>query len=86
MGDEDLLCATDDELRAGVAAIKRAYDEYERLSDLQFEFMEDHRQLTPDVTLTAYANGTRVVVNHGRTPYAFAGATVPPGDWRRFDR
>ena len=83
MGKEDLTCATDDELRAGVAAIKRGYDEFERLSDLQFEFMDDHRLLAKDVSLTGYSNGTRVIVNHGETPYVFENATVPPGDWRR---
>ena len=78
-----LACATDDELHAGVAAIKRGYDEFERLSDLQFEFMDDHRLLTKDVSLTGYSNGTRVIVNHGDASYVFKGATVPPGDWIR---
>ena len=85
MGKEDLVCATDDELRAGVAAIKRGYDEFEKLADLQFAFMDDHRLLTPEVSLTAYSQGTRVVVNHGTTPYVFEGVFVPAGDWRRFD-
>ena len=84
MGKEDLTCATDDELRAGVAAIKRAYDEFEPLADLQFAFMDDHRLLAPDVSLTAYSDGTRVVVNHGSRPFTFEGATVPANDWRRF--
>ena len=83
MGKEDLVCATDDELREGVAAIKRGYDEFEALSDLQFEFMDDHRMLTPEVSLTTYSDGTRVVVNHGETPYAFEGADVPANEWRR---
>ena len=81
-----LACATDDELHAGVAAIKRGYDEFERLSDLQFEFMDDHRLLAKDVSLTGYSGGTRVIVNHGEKPYAFEGATVPPGDWIRLPR
>lgn len=85
MGKEDLVCATDDELRAGVAAIKRGYDEFEKLADLQFAFMDDHRLLTPEVSLTTYSQGTRVVVNHGTTPYVFEGVSVPAGDWRRFD-
>ena len=83
MGKEDLTCATDDELRAGVAAIKRGYDEFEKLSDLQFEFMDDHRLLAKDVSLTGYSDGTRVIVNHGEAPYVFEGATMPPGDWIR---
>ena len=83
MGKEDLTCATDDELRDGVAAIKRGYDEFEKLSDLQFEFMDDHRLLAKDVSLTGYSDGTRVIVNHGEAPYVFEGATMPPGDWIR---
>ena len=86
MGKEDLRCGTDEELRAGVAAICRAYVEYEQLSDLQFAFMDDHRMLAPDVACTTYSTGTRVVVNYGATPFAFEGRAVPPGDWRRFDR
>ena len=83
MGKEDLTCATDDELRDGVAAIKRGYDEFEKLSDLQFEFMDDHRLLAKDVSLTGYSDGTRVIVNHSGAPYVFEGATVPPSDWIR---
>ncbi len=85
MGKEDLVCKTDEELRAGVAAIKRGHDEYRKLSDLQFCFMDDHRMLTKDVSLTAYSNGTRIVVNHGTKPYSHEGVEVPAGDWRRFD-
>ena len=66
-----------------MAAIKRGYDEFEKLSDLQFEFMDDHRLLAKDVSLTGYSDGTRVIVNHGKAPYVFEGETVPPGDWTR---
>lgn len=86
MGKEDLTCATDEELRAGVAAIKKGYDEFEKLADLQFALMDDHRLLTPTVSLTTYSQGTRVVVNHGSAPYVFEGVDVPAGDWRRVDR
>ncbi len=83
MGKEDLTCGTDEELCAGVAAIKRAYDEFEMLSDLQFEFMDDHRMLTPEVSLTVYSDGTRIVVNHGEKPYSFEGREIPAMDWVR---
>ena len=85
MGKEDLVCRTDEELREGVAAIKRGHDEYKKLSDLQLCFMDDHRMLSKDVSLTAYSNGTRIIVNHGAEAYSFEGKTVPAGDWRRFD-
>jgi len=81
MGKEDLTCATDEELKRSVAAIRRGYDEFERLAHLQFEYMTDHRVLTPTVTLTAYANGERVLVNHGDTDFTFEGTRIPAGDW-----
>lgn len=81
MGKEDLTCATDDEMRRSVAAIRRGYDEFERLAHLQFEFMTDHRMVAPSVTLTAYANGERVLVNHGESDFVFGGTRVPAGDW-----
>ena len=85
MGTEDLVCATDEELKRSVAAVKRGFDEYRRLADLQFAFMDDHRFLAPDVTATTYSQGSVVVVNHGKAPFDFRGAAVPAGDWRRFD-
>lgn len=84
MGKEDLRCATDEELRAGVAAIKKGYDEYEKLSDLQFAFMDDHCRLSPEVTRTTYSQGTEVVVNHGAKPFVYKGREVPAGDWVRY--
>jgi len=83
MGREDLRCATDAELRAGVAAIRKAYDEYERLSDLQLEFMDDHRLVTPTVSRTTYSNGDRVYVNYGSEPVTVDAVVVPAGEWVR---
>ena len=86
MGQEDLVCATDEELREGVAAIKRGYDDFEKLSDLQYEFMDDHRMLADDVALAEYSDGTRIVVNYGDAPYSFEGASIPAKDWKRIPK
>jgi hypothetical protein len=85
MGDEDFTCATDAELTASVAKIKQGYDEFCRLSDLQFVFMDEHEYLASNVTCTTYANGTKVIVNHGTADFPYKGEVVPAGDWRRFD-
>ena len=45
--------------------------------------MDDHRMLTPDVSLTAYSDGTRVVVNYGGNPFSFEGTEIPANDWVR---
>ena len=85
MGDEDLTCATDEELGKSVAAVKRGFDEFRKLADLQLVFMDEHEYLALDVTCTTYANGTKVVVNHGKADFVRGAMAVPAGDWRRFD-
>ena len=85
MGKTDLTLDTQENFNKAVESVKRGADEYAKLSDLQFEYMTDHRVLSPDVTLTGYANGTEVVVNYGDEPYEYRSVLVPPKDWRRFD-
>ena len=83
MGDEDLVCATDDELRASVAAIKRGLENYKSLWRLQYIYMEGHDELAPGVYVTRYANGTKVYVNYTKLPFTLVaeGATIPAEDW-----
>lgn len=53
------------------------YDEYEKIKWLQFEFMQDHKQLEKDVFLTAYSDNTRIVCNYNTSPVKFDGFSVP---------
>ena len=84
MGHEDLVAGTAEELAKSVAKIKEGADDFAKVADLQFEFMEDHRVLAPGVSLTVYANGAETVVNRSGVPYEYYGQLVAPGDWRRF--
>lgn len=84
MGHEDLVAGTAAEMAESIARIKQGADEFAKLSDLQFEFMEDHRQLAPGVALTVYAGGAETVVNRSGRPYSYKGQTVAAGGWRRF--
>ena len=81
MGDEDLTCATDDELARSVAAIKRGVDAYQKVWHLQYEYMEGHDELAPGVYRTRYADGTRVYVNYNDAPVPVGEVTVPARDW-----
>ena len=83
MGKEDLTLDTDENFADAVTAVKKGADEHARLSDLQLVFMTEHRLLAPGVTLTGYANGAEVVVNHTDKPFGRRGVSVPPFDWRR---
>ena len=81
MGEGDLTCATDAELRKSVELIKRGQEEYGRMADLQMEFMEQHEELAPGVFRTVYSGGAQVLVNYGADPYEYRGQKVPPRDY-----
>lgn len=66
MGEEDLGCQTEDELKTAVAAIKKGYDVYEQLKHLQFEFLENHQELARGVYRLDYSNGEHVIVDYGK--------------------
>ena len=70
MGDEDLRCGTDDELKQSVAKVREGWDVYSRLSHLQYEQMVEHEDLGNGRWRTSYGNGESVVVDY------------PRGEWR----
>ena len=59
-----------------IAPLKRAYDDYLKRSRLQYCFMDDHREIAPDVFMTRYSDGTETVTNYGGTPFVWRGETV----------
>ena len=61
-----------------VPLIKKAYDEFLPYRHLQLEFLEDHKYLTNDVTLTVFGNGEAIVCNYGKEPFKFKGKTIKP--------
>lgn len=81
MGDVDLECGTDAQLRDSVAALKRGVDDYVKLWKLQRAFMDGHDELSPGVFRTTYSTGARVYVNYNKTPASVDGVTVKAEDW-----
>ena len=69
MGDDDLYNQTEEQLDASVDALKAAYDEYERLKWLQYEFMENHEKLGEGIYRVTYSDGTRITVDYNREDY-----------------
>lgn len=70
--------------RIGVAPIKEAYDEYQHLKYLQYEFMDDHREISPNVFLTVYSDGSEIVTNYSQDGYSYNGETIPARDYKLF--
>ena len=58
--------------------IKKAHDIYEKIKYLQFEFMDLHKQLAPDVFLSKYSNGHEVVCNYTKNPFKYKGVDIKP--------
>lgn len=48
----------------------------EVLGDVQDQFIIDHEQLAPQVFVTTYENGKRVIVNYGSAPFVSGGLRV----------
>jgi hypothetical protein len=63
----------------------QAVEEYQKfneaLGDVQDQFIVNHRSLTDKVKETTYANGKKIIVNYGLTPYTDGTITVKPQDY-----
>lgn len=81
MGEEDLTCATDGELRHSVAKVREGYATYERLKHLQLELIDDHGEVAEGVFRTRYANGESIFVNYTDAPVTVDGVAVGAKDW-----
>ncbi|MDO5580872.1 MAG: DUF5696 domain-containing protein [Planctomycetia bacterium] len=77
MGERDITCGTDEELRQSVAKIKEGYDEFEKLRSLQYEFFEDHEMIAEGIFRSAFSNGSSIITNYTDKPYSWKGRSVP---------
>lgn len=61
--------------------VKAVYDEYQPMSYLQLEFMEDHRELSKDIYLTVYGDGSEVVTNYTEKTFEYRGKKIAAKDF-----
>ena len=83
-GSKDLLCGTQQELEEAVAAIKKGCDHLAEYGHLQYEFMEDHCELAPQVFRTIWSDGTELICNYTDKPYTYKDVNVEPEGYRYF--
>ncbi|MBP3663204.1 MAG: hypothetical protein J6J25_08885 [Bacteroidales bacterium] len=81
---KDLLCGTQQELEEAVAAIRKGCDHLAEYGHLQYEFMEDHCELAPQVFRTLWSDGTELICNYTEEPYTYKGVEVSPSDYKYF--
>lgn len=73
MGEEDLLCATDEQLNDSLDRIRAVYEEYKTLSSLQYALMLRHEKLSDGVYRTHYEGGATLTVNYNDLSYTVDG-------------
>ena len=61
--------------------VKEAYDEYMQRAYLQYEFMEYHGELSKDVYVTRYSDGSEIVSNYSDKPFKYKGKLVKSLDY-----
>lgn len=82
MGEEDLITDTDEDLVRSVSMVRKGYEDYRKLCRLQTEFIEEHRKLAEQVSVTLYSDGTQIFVNESEEAYTTAdGVVIPPLDY-----
>ena len=69
IGKGDFGCRTSDEIRFSALKVAETAKSYSELSYLQYEFMEEHREISPNVFETKYSDGSIVTVNYNKKTY-----------------
>ncbi len=64
--------------------IKEAYDGFKKRAHLQYEFMNSHEEVLPDVFLVTYSNGEKILCNYTSSEVSVLGQTVKPLDYVLF--
>ena len=67
-----------------VDEIKKIYDQYQPMVYLQYEFMDFHGEIADNVFVTRYSDGSEVITNYTKKPFAYKGQTVPAEDFKLF--
>ena len=69
--------------RRWLPQVKHVYQAtIEGLADVHRRPIVDHRRLAPEVYLTSFEGGARVIVNYRKSPYTGENVTVPPVSYR----
>ncbi len=64
--------------------IQKIYERYQPMVYLQYEFMDFHGEIAPKVFVSRYSDGSEVITNYNKTPFAYKGKSVPAEDFMLF--
>lgn len=78
MGESDLVCDTDEQLKYSVSQIKQALDEYKPLCDNQLSFITAYKFIGDDLQVAEYDNGVKIVGNFSEKTAEYNGEKIAP--------
>ena len=67
-----------------LAPMKWIYDDWQKLKYLQFRFFVFHDEIAPDVFLTVFGDGSKIVTNYSDKPFSYENQTVASLDYKLF--
>ena len=70
--------------KLGLKPVKEAYDEYQPMKHLQYEFMDFHDEIAPQVYITKFSNGQEIITNYSDKDFSHRGETIKPKDYKLF--
>lgn len=82
MGESDLTCDSDDELRESVSKIKTAWEEYRKYADRQLVYISSYESFGNGLAAVTYEDGSTVVANYSDGTLEYKGNAVPPHGYR----
>ena len=68
--------------KMGLKPVKEAYDEYQPMKHLQYEFMDFHDEIAEDVFITKFSNGEFIITNYSDSDYDYNGTTIKAKDYK----
>ncbi|MDD5502386.1 MAG: DUF5696 domain-containing protein, partial [Candidatus Thermoplasmatota archaeon] len=68
----------------GMAPVKEIYDMYQPVKYLQYEFMDEHKELAKDVFMTRYGDGSEIITNYSEVEFPYKGENVNAHEYKLF--
>ena len=67
-----------------LSPVKEAFDEFQKLKYLQYEFIDEHKKIAEDVYVTTYSDGSKIIANHSKKDFSYCGKLVKAKDYALF--
>ncbi len=76
MGDMDLRCGNEEEFNHAINNLAKGYEHVKQFSYLQYEFLDDHKEISDNVFQCTYSDGSIMIFNYSQKPFIYKGKTI----------